>query len=367
MQDLFGHSELKDIAKKVYDGERLTREDGIRLYHSNDLLNIGRMANYIREQKNGNHAYFIVNRHINHTNICENRCQLCAFGRDADDPKTYVLSLDEIEEKARSCRDEKISEIHIVGGLHPELKLDYYQEMMRRVRRALPGVIIQSFTAVEIDYLAKLHNLSLEEVLKAMMDAGLDSLPGGGAEIFAPRVREIICDKKISGERWLEVHKAAHRLGMKTNSTMLYGHVETIEERIDHMLALREVQDETGGFLTFIPLAFHPRNTQLETMKLSRNTGYDVLKTYAISRLMLDNFDHIKGYWIMIGAKMAQVSLSFGVDDLDGTVVEEKIAHDAGADTDQYMSKERLVKMIKAAGRYPVERDTLYNVLGEGF
>ncbi|MBM7855896.1 aminodeoxyfutalosine synthase [Desulfohalotomaculum tongense] len=367
MQEIFNNSELRDIAEKVYSGRRLTREDGIRLYRSNDLLTIGRLANYVREQKNGNNAYFIVNRHINHTNICVNRCQLCAFGRDADDPEAYVLSLDEIEAKARSCRNEKISEIHIVGGLHPQLPLDYYLEMLRRVRRALPNVIIQSFTAVEVDYLARLHNMSLEDVLKALMDAGLDSLPGGGAEIFAPRVRKIICSKKISGERWLEVHKAAHRLGMRTNSTMLYGHVETIEERIDHMLALREAQDETGGFLTFIPLAFHPQNTQLEPMKLARTTGYDDLKTYAISRLMLDNFDHIKAFWILIGPKLAQVSLSFGVDDLDGTVVEENIAHDAGADTDQYMPKKRLVEMIKAAGRYPVERDTLYNVLGEGF
>ncbi|MBO8137766.1 MAG: aminofutalosine synthase MqnE [Desulfotomaculum sp.] len=367
MEEVFRQSELKDIAEKVYNGERLTREDGIKLYQSNDLLAIGRLANYVREKKNGNRAYFIVNRHINHTNICENRCQLCAFGRDADDPKAYVLSLDEIEEKARSCRSEKISEIHIVGGLHPDLKLDYYLEMLRRVRKALPDVIIQSFTAVEVDYLARLHNLRVEDVLKALMDAGLDSLPGGGAEIFAPRVRKIICDKKISGERWLEVHKTAHRLGMRTNATMLYGHVETIEERIDHMLALREAQDETGGFLTFIPLAFHPQNTQLESMNISRTTGFDDLKTYAVSRLMLDNIDHIKAYWVLTGPKLAQVSLSFGVDDLDGTVVEENIAHDAGADTDQYMPKKKLIKMIKAAGRQPVERDTMYNVLGEVF
>lgn len=366
MHPLFNNDNIKDIIDKVHRGERLSAEDGIRLYQCNDLLTIGCLANIVRKRKNGNNAYFIVNRHINHTNICEIRCKLCAFGRDADHPKAYVLSLDEVEQKARSCR-EKISEIHIVGGLHPELKLDYYVEMLQRVRKALPGVIIQSFTAVEVDYLAQLHNMTLEEVLKSLMDAGLDSLPGGGAEIFSPRVRSIICEKKISGERWLEVHKTAHKSGMRTNATMLYGHVETMEERIEHMISLRSAQDETGGFLTFIPLSFHPKNTELENMKLTRTTGYDDLKTYAISRLMLDNFDHIKAYWILIGPKLAQVSLSFGVDDLDGTVVEENIAHDAGADTEQYLSKQKLVQMIKAAGRYPVERDTLYNVLGEGF
>nr|WP_031515794.1 aminofutalosine synthase MqnE [Desulfofalx alkaliphila] len=367
MEQLFYNAELNDIVEKVQQGIRLDAEDALRLYRSNDLLTIGALANMVRERKNGHNTYFIVNRHINHTNICENRCKLCAFGRDADHPKSYILSLDEIEQKARSCADKNITEIHIVGGMHPELKLDYYVEMLKRVRTALPGVMIQSFTAVEVDYLAQLHKMAVEEVLGILKEAGLDSLPGGGAEIFSPRVRSVICDKKISGERWLEIHKAAHRIGMPTNATMLYGHIETIEERIEHMLALRSAQDETGGFLAFIPLRFHPRNTELERLKLNRATGYDDLKTYAISRLLLDNFDHIKSYWIMFGTKIAQVSLSFGVDDLDGTVMEENIAHDAGADTDQYMPKNKLIELIKGAGRYPVERDTLYNVLGEGF
>lgn len=364
---LFRNSGLQDIAEKVIAGERLSFEDGLRLFKSNDLLGIGAMADIVRQRKNGNNVYFIVNRHINHTNICINKCKLCAFGRDADAPGAYTMSLDEIEEKALACRGTGVTEIHVVGGLNDKLGLDYFLEMIRRIRQTLPDVIIQSFTAVEIDYFSRQENISVQEVLRRMMEAGLDSLPGGGAEVFSPRVRELICPNKISGERWLEVHEAAHSLGMKTNATMLYGHVETLEERVEHFVHLRELQDRTGGFLTFIPLAFHPKNTQLETMKLSNTTGYDDLKMLAMARLMLDNFDHIKAYWIMIGPKLAQVSLSFGVDDLDGTVVEEKITHDAGAETEQHLAKSDLVKMIKKAGRVPLERDTLYNIVGEGF
>lgn len=367
MDYLFKNSELSDIKAKIEAGERLSMEDGLRLYRSNELLAIGYMADVVRQRKNGNRTYFIVNRHVNHTNVCENLCKLCAFGRKADDPGAYTLSLDEVEAKARECHGLRVSEIHIVGGLNPELKLDYYVEMLRRVRSVAPQAIIQSFTAVEIDYLARAHQMTLEGVLRCLMEAGLDSLPGGGAEIFAPRVRDIICDKKISGERWLEVHRAAHRVGMRTNATMLYGHVETIEERVEHLIRLRQLQDETGGFIAFIPLSFHPQNTALESRSLSLTTGYDDLKTLAISRLMLDNVDHIKAYWILYGPKLAQVSLSFGVDDLDGTVIEEKIAHDAGAETAQYMAKNNLINIIKAAGKCPVERDTLYKVLGEGF
>lgn len=360
-------SKLADIVEKVEKGQRLNREDGIRLMESNELLTIGYMADLIRKRKNGDYAYFIVNRHINHTNICANLCKLCAFGKKPEDPEAYTLSLDEIETKAIECKDQKISEVHIVGGLNPDLKLSYFEEMLRRTRQALPDVVIQAFTAVEIDYFAQTENLTIEEVLSRLMAAGLDSLPGGGAEIFSGRVRDKICEKKISGDRWLEVHAAAHKLGMRTNATMLYGHLETTEERIDHLLKLREQQDLTGGFLTFIPLAFHPKNTGLEESNLSRTTGYDDLKVLAVSRLMLDNFDHIKAYWVMIGPKLAQVSLAFGVDDIDGTVVEEKITHTAGADTEQSMTKQQLIKMIKSAGRKPAERDTLYKILEEGF
>lgn len=358
---------LTGIAAKVASGERLTRDDGIALYHSNDLLTIGKLASLVRERKNGKKAFFIVNRHINHTNICLNRCKLCAFGRDADDPAAYVMSIDEIEAKVAESAGQNISEIHIVGGLNSDLKLDFYVEMMQRVRKVLPGVVIQSLTAVEIEFLAQIHNMTYQAVLETLHKVGLASLPGGGAEIFAPRVREIICPKKIDGDKWLAVHRAAHEIGMRTNATMLYGHVETIEERVDHLIQLRKLQDQTGGFLTFIPLAFHPKNTALESMGINTTTGYEDLKTLAIARLMLDNFDHIKAYWITVGPKLAQVSLAFGVDDLDGTVVEEKIAHDAGAQTDQAMSKNKLIKMIKIAGYIPVQRDTLYNVVEEGF
>lgn len=366
MDWVYRNSELSDIAERVERGERLSFEDGVRLLESHDLLALGGMADQIRRRKNGDRVYYIVNRHINHTNICVNRCKFCAFGRDAGDPGAYNMTLDEIEKKALDCQGRGITEIHVVGGLNDNLQLDYYLEMLRRVRRALPEAVIQSFTAVEIDFLAKTNNMTLRDVLAALRDAGLDSLPGGGAEVFAPRVRELICPKKISGERWLEVHEAAHALGMRTNATMLYGHVETMEERIDHFVRLRELQDRTGGFLTFIPLAFHPRNTMLEQPGKSGTTGFDDLKMLAVARLMLDNFDHIKAFWIMIGPKLAQVSLSFGVDDLDGTVEEEKIVHDAGAETDQRLSRSEITRMIKAAGRLPVERDTLYNVIREG-
>lgn len=365
--ELILNSELADLGEKVLSGKRLSREDGIRLYQTKDILALGALADWVRRRKNGNKTYFIVNRHINHTNVCENLCKLCAFGREVDHPQAYTLSLDEIEAKARASADEQISEIHVVGGLNPSLKLEYYVEMLQRIRRALPGVLIQSFTAVEVDYLAREHQKSVEEVLAALQEAGLDSLPGGGAEIFSPRVRELICPRKISGERWFEVHLAAHSLGMRTNATMLYGHLETLEERVDHLIRLREAQDRTGGFLTFIPLAFHPQNTGLEPLNLSSTTGYDDLKTLAVARLMLDNFDHIKAFWIYIGLKLAQVSLFFGADDIDGTVVEEKIAHDAGAATSQFTSKAEIIRIIKAAGLVPVERDTLYNVVKEGF
>lgn len=365
LQTRLKNSSLEDIAAKVEAGERLGPEDGLRLLKSNDLLAVGRMADLVRRRKHGGRVYFIMNRHINHTNICVNRCKFCAFGRDEGDPGAYTLTLDEVESKAMEYRGRGISEIHIVGGLNEKLGLDYYTEMLKRVRRALPGVIIQSFTAVEVDYLARINSTTVEEVLKVLMEAGLDSLPGGGAEVFSQRVRDLVCQKKISGDRWLEVHEAAHRLGMRTNATILYGHVETLEERVDHLVRLRDLQDRTGGFLAFIPLAFHPKNTELDRPGKSGTTGYDDLKMLAVSRLMLDNFDHIKAFWIMTGPKIAQVSLFFGVNDLDGTVEEEKIVHDAGAETDQRLPGEEIVRMIRSAGRIPVQRDTLYNIIRE--
>lgn len=366
---------LSDILAKAGRGERLTFEDGIRLFESHDLLAIGQAADLVRRRKVGDKAYFIQNRHINHTNVCRNMCKLCAFAREPGQAGAYTMSLDEIEEKARECRGLDINEVHIVGGLHPDLPFEYYEEMMSRVGRHLPDIHIQAFTAVEIDYFAEISGLSVEEVLRRLQSAGLGSLPGGGAEVFSARVRERICDRKISGESWLAVHRAAHRIGMRSNATMLYGHVETYAERVEHMLKLRDLQDETGGFMTFIPLAFHPANTPLAeercgvtgsagmVLPVGRTTGFDDLKTLAVARLMLDNFPHIKAFWIMIGLKLAQISLAFGVDDLDGTVQEERITHAAGADTSEYTPARELIDLIRGAGRVPVERDTLYNVV----
>jgi aminodeoxyfutalosine synthase len=367
VRELFLDSELKEIIAKVEARERLIREDGLTLAASKDLLTLGYLAGLVKERKNGKKVYFNLNRHINPTNICVNKCKLCAFGVDADHPSAYLLSLDEIEAKVREMAEKNISEIHIVGGLHPDISFEYYLTMLTRVKKILPQVHIKAFTAVEIDYFAQITGLTIGEVFNKLRAAGLDSLPGGGAEVFSMRVRDLICEKKISGDRWLEVMETAHNLGIRTNATMLYGHVETWEERIDHLIQLRNLQDKTGGFMTFIPLAFHPQNTGLEAKKITRTTGFEDLQVLAIARLMLDNFDHIKAYWVMIGPKLAQVSMAFGVDDLDGTVIEEKITHAAGANAGQELTKAQLVAMIIAAGFKPVERDTLYNTIQEDF
>jgi putative menaquinone biosynthesis protein, SCO4494 family len=360
----FLESELKDLIKQVENGERLDFEAGVRLLESKDLLALGYMANLVRERKNGNKAYFIVNRHINHTNVCVNLCRFCAYGVTKGDVRAFTLTLAEIEEKARQAAVENISEIHIVGGLNPELPYDYYLQMLQCIKRVLPHVCLQAFTAVEIDYLTQITGYSLKRVLADLRQAGLDSLPGGGAEVFSPRVRAIICPKKVSGERWLEIHETAHILGMGTNATILYGHVETIKERIEHLLKLRELQDKTAGFLAFIPLPFSPGNTKLEdSIGAGNTTGFEDLKMLAVSRILLDNFDHIKAFWIMLGPKLAQVSLQFGVDDLDGTVVEERIIHATGIKTGQVMSKKAMVNLIRKVGQDAFERDTFYRIL----
>ncbi|MCG0278202.1 MAG: aminofutalosine synthase MqnE [Thermanaeromonas sp.] len=352
---------LGDIAEKVFEGERLSREDGIRLMESDDLLAVGFLADFARKKKVGDEVYFINNAHINYTNVCRNLCSFCAFGRPADAEGAYTLSIEEIAQKAEHYRKYEPTEIHIVGGLNPALPFSYYEDMLRTIKEILPQAHLQAFDAVEIDFISEISGLSLEEVLLRLKEAGLGSLPGGGAEIFNPAVRSKICPRKISGERWLEVHATAHRLGIRTNATMLYGHIESLEDRVDHLLALREQQDRTGGFMAFIPLPFHPANTGLK--HLPPTTGYDDLKTLAVSRLLLDNFDHIKAFWIMLTPKVAQIALHFGVDDLDGTVREEHIAHDAGAETPQYHPAEEFLRLIREAGRIPVERDTLYNVV----
>jgi len=351
------------ITAKVEAGERITDQEALFLLGSNDLLAIGELAASVNEKKNGDRVFFNVNRHINHTNICVNRCRFCAFSKTADDPGAYLYSLQEIEDRAREAFGQGATEIHIVGGLHPDLPFGFYQEMLWRVKSVSADLHVKAFTAVEIEYLARIAGLSISATLQALKDAGLGSLPGGGAEIFSERVRNILCPEKISGPKWLEIMEEAHLAGLKTNATMLYGHLESHEERVDHMRRLRELQDRTGGFQVFIPLAFQPENSALQLENSRGTTGVDDLKTLAVARIYLDNFANIKAYWVMLGEKIAQVSLAFGVNDLDGTVVEEKIGHDAGATSPQAMTRDDITTLIRKAGRVPVERDTLYNEL----
>jgi aminodeoxyfutalosine synthase len=349
---------LKPIADKVLAGERLTMDDGIALYRSPDLLAVGWLANHVREKRHGNITYYNVNRHINPTNVCVAHCRLCAFGRDPDAPGAYTFALEEIYQRAEQGVREGATEFHIVGGLHPDLSFDHYLEMVRGLKQRCPSVHIKAFTMVEVHYFSRIAKLSIEEVLQQMKAAGVDSCPGGGAEIFHPRVRKIICDHKTSGQMWLSTAKKTHEAGLRSNATMLYGHVETEEERVDHLVKLRELQDETHGFVAFIPLAFHPENTALS--HIPKPTGYADLRNIAVARLLLDNFDHIKAYWIMLSPSIAQIALRFGANDLDGTVIEEKIYHDAGAKTSEFTPRAELERLIRAAGRVPVERDTLY-------
>ena len=350
-----------DILEKVEAGERLSCNDGIMLFKSNDILPLGYMANLVRNRINGDNTYFIYNQHINYSNICTNLCKFCAFGKDKSSDQAYEMDLETVKQKVRDRLDEPITEIHMVGGLHPDLPFSYYTDLLKGIKEVRPEVHIQAFTCVEIAHLAGLAGKSVGDTLEILKEAGLGSIPGGGAEVFAPRIRELTCEKKLPGKEWLEVAKSAHRHGLHTNATMLYGHIETMEERIEHLDALRLAQDETNGFLAFIPLAFHPKNTEMAS--LSSTTGIDDLKSIAVARLMLDNFPHIKAYWVMIGPKVAQVALSFGADDMDGTVKEEVITHMAGAETEQAIGSTTLVKLIKEAGRVAIERDTLYNTI----
>jgi len=348
------------ISEKVHSSQRLSREDGITLFRSHDLLALGRMATVAAGRKNGDRVHFVQNMHINPTNLCVNRCKFCAFSRSKGEPGAYEMSIDDILGRARNA-GPGVREFHIVSGLHPDLPFSWYIDMLRALKKERPNIHIKAFTAVEIDYLAKLSGLGLKDTLLALREAGLGSMPGGGAEIFNPAVRTTLCAEKISGDRWLEIMEIAHGVGLKSNATMLYGHIETVEDRIDHLLRLRELQDRTGGFQAFIPLSFHPQNTEIK--KTSGTTGFDDLKTLAISRLLLDNFDHIKAYWVMLGEKITQVSLSFGVDDIDGTVVEERITKMAGGTTEGIMTRDELIDLIRLAGKTPVERDTLYQTV----
>ena len=353
--------ELQTCAEKVLAGERLSGEDGLRLINSDNLIFLGSLARLVKEKKTHDYAFFNVNKHLNLTNVCVSRCKFCAFSRDLDDHDAYTMTVDQAVDHAFSASPDGITELHVVSGLHPKLSFDYYVSVVGALKEAMPHVHIKAFTAVEIKYFSQISGLSVEEVLRILKDAGLGSLPGGGAEIFSSRIREQTCEKKATAREWLDVMETAHKIGLKSNATMLFGHIETAEERISHLLELRELQDSTGGFQAFIPLTFHPENTDLSYLK--KPSAWEILKMHAISRLILDNFDHIKAFWIMTGTKLAQLTLEFGVDDLDGTILGEKITHSAGGQTAQFVEKKRLINMIKEMRKTPVERDTLYHKL----
>ena len=353
---------LGAIDEKLSDGVRLSMEDGIRLFECPDLLALGWMANREREKRHGARTYYNFNIRLEATNVCVASCLFCSFARlKPGDAGSYTMTLEEARDKLRSRAHQPLTEVHVVNGLHPDLPFEYYLELLRGFKRIRPGIHLKCFTAVEIAFFADLYGMSDEQVLIALKEAGLDSLPGGGAEIFAERVRRKICHDKCGTDRYLEIHRLAHEMGMRSNITMLYGHIETAEERVDHMLRTRALQDRTGGLQAFIPLAFHPDNNQMR--KLPAPTGADTLRVHAVSRLMLDNIPHVKAFWIATGVEVAQLALWFGVDDLDGTVQEEKIYHMAGARTPEAMTTSTIRRLIRAAGREPVERDTLYNVI----
>ena len=355
---------LAPIAEKVLAGQRLSLEDGLELYRADDLHAVGELANWVREAKNGDVAYFNVNQHINYTNLCNKFCSFCSFDRQPGQEGAYTFSPEEAAEKIREQRGEPVTEVHIVGGVWPRLGYEYYLDLLRAVKAARPSIHIKAFTMVELDQIQQVAKKPLDVVLAELREAGLDSCPGGGAEIFAERVQQAGYDKKISGDEWLAMAREVHRAGLRTNCTMLHGHIETLEERVDHLDRLRRLQDETGGFQAYIPLSFHPENN--EWSHLAGPTALDELREIAVGRLMLDNIQHVKAYWILMDIPIAQLALSFGADDVDGTVVEEKIYHDAGATTPQEVQREELIDWIREAGRVPVERDTLYNVIWSG-
>ena len=353
---------LRDVADKLDGGVRLDLEDGVRLFDAPDLLAVGWLANREREKRHGGRTFFNHNIRLEATNVCVASCLFCSFARlRPGDPGAYTMSLEQAWNKLRERAGQPLTEVHVVNGLHPDLPWDYYLEMLRGFKRIRPDIHLKCFTAVEIAFFAELYGMTDEQVLRDLMDAGLDSLPGGGAEVFAERVRRKICHDKADADRYLAIHRLAHRLGLRSNVTMLYGHVETGAERVDHMLRARALQDETGGFQAFIPLAFHPDNNRME--KLPAPTAADTLRVHAVARLMLDNVPHVKAFWIATGVGVAQTSLWFGVDDLDGTVQEERIYHMAGAPTPEAMTPAEISRLIRVAGREPVERDTFYNVV----
>ena len=349
---------MQAIADKVYAGTRLTFDDGVYLDEVADLHTLGHLANIVRERKNGNFAYYNTNIHLNPTNVCVYRCRFCAFRADLKDEKAYTFDEPMIRERALEGRAGGATEIHVVGGLHHKKKFDWYMDVVRTIHETCPEIHIKAWTPVEISWFSFITKKPIRWCLEQMMEAGLGSMPGGGAEIFDPEIRRQLCEHKADSDVWFEVHQTAHELGLRSNATMLYGHIEQARHRIDHLLKLRDLQDKTGGFQTFIPLAFHPENTELDNIE--KPNGMFDLRMMAVSRLMLDNFDHIKAYWIMLGEQTAQLALSYGADDVDGTVIHELIYHDAGADTPEGKTVEQLHQLIREAGREPMERDTLY-------
>ena len=353
---------LGDIVEKLDARERLSFEDGVRLFNAPDLLAVGWLANRERERRHGGRTFFNHNLRLEATNVCEASCLFCAFARlKPGDPGAYTMSLEQVFAKLRQRAHEPLTEVHIVNGLHPGLPFDYYKDLLRGLKAIRRDAHLKCFTAVEIAYFADLYGMSDEQVLRELADAGLDSLPGGGAEIFAARVRQKICHDKCDSDRYIAIHRTAHRLGMRTNVTMLYGHIETMEERVDHILRVRTLQDDTRGIQAFIPLAFHPDNNQMR--KLPAPSASDTLRVHAVARLLLDNVDHIKAYWVSSGVEVAQTALWFGADDLDGTVQEETIYHMAGSTTPSALSTAQIEELIRDAGREPIERDTLYNIV----
>ncbi len=352
-------SKLEAIREKVEAGRRLSAVDGEFLYHDDvDLHAVGELADMVRERKCGNIAYYNLNMHLNPTNVCIYRCSLCAYSRDADDPRAYTMSDEEILARGRDAAEAGCTELHIVGGVHPDMPFDWYANILRILHDAYPRLHLKAWTATEIAWFAQMTKRPARLVIEDLIRAGLGSMPGGGAEIFDPQVRQQICPRKVDERTWLGIHRAAHQLGLRTNATMLYGHLEQVEHRIDHLVALRQLQDVTGGFQAFVPLAFHPANTRLA--HLPKPTGLLALRTIAVSRLMLDNFDHIKAFWVSLGVSTAQTALGYGADDLDGTVHYELIHHEAGAQSPQTLSIDEMRTLITEAGLQPVERDTLY-------
>jgi aminodeoxyfutalosine synthase len=350
---------LNEIRQKVESGQRLTTADGEFLFSPEvDLHVVGELADIVRRRKNGNLAYYNLNLHINPTNVCIYRCPLCAYSRDEDDPRAYTMSDEEILARGREAADAGCTELHIVGGVHPQKPFEWYRDILGNLHAAFPRLHLKAWTAVEIDRFALMAKRPVREIIEELIAAGLGSMPGGGAEIFDPQVRAELCPRKADAKTWLDIHRTAHELGVPTNASMLYGHVESIEHRVDHLMRLRDLQDATGGFQAFVPLAFHPENTALR--RLRRVSALDDLRVVAISRLMLDNFDHIKAYWISLGVGTAQTALAYGADDLDGTVRYERIHHEAGAHSPQALSVEQLRSLIVEAGREPIERDSLY-------